>query len=109
MNPILGFAEFLTFAILSIMTWSIILSAIMSWLIAFNVVNPRNSFVYQIGRFLEAFTDPILRPFRRIIPMMGGVDISPIFAILIIQGVRNYLVHPAFVKLNELIGGGGLG
>jgi YggT family protein len=106
MNPILGFARFLTHAILNIMTWSIIASAIMSWLIAFNVVNPRNSFVYQIGRFLEAFTDPVLRPFRRIIPLMGGIDVSPIFALLIIQGVDGYLVDPAFFKLNELLAGG---
>jgi YggT family protein len=101
---ILGFAQFLTIAILDIMKFSIIASAIMSWLVAFNVVNPRNSFVYQVGRFLEAFTDPILRPFRRIIPLMGGIDVSPIFALLIIQGVQAYLVPAAFTKLAELFG-----
>ena len=65
--------------------WVIIGGAILSWLVAFNVVNVRNRFVYQLGRFLEAITEPALRPIRRIIPLMGGVDLSPIVLILALQ------------------------
>ena len=65
--------------------WIIIAGAILSWLVAFNVVNTRNRFVYQLGRFLEGVTEPALRPIRRIIPLLGGVDISPIVLILALQ------------------------
>jgi YggT family protein len=65
--------------------WVIIGGAILSWLVAFNVVNVRNRFVYQLGRFLEAITEPALRPIRRVIPLLGGVDLSPIVLILALQ------------------------
>ena len=63
----------------------IIVQAIASWLIAFNVLNPRNPVIYQILRFLDAVTRPILEPFRRLIPSLGGVDISPIVVILLLR------------------------
>ena len=71
--------------ILSLMTWAIILSAILSWLFAFDIINHRNRFVNQIAMFLDALTGPILAPVRRIIPPLGGLDISPIVAILTLQ------------------------
>ena len=71
---------------------AIIASAILSWLIAFDVINMRNRFVYNIARFLDAVTRPILRPVQRIIPPLGGVDISPIVVLLVIQGFRQYLL-----------------
>ncbi|KQW81865.1 YggT family protein [Brevundimonas sp. Root1279] len=71
--------------ILQLMTWAIILSAIISWLFAFDVINHRNRFVNQVASFLDAITGPILAPFRRIIPPLGGIDISPVVAILAIQ------------------------
>jgi YggT family protein len=71
--------------ILSLMTWAIILSAIISWLFAFDVINHRNRFVNQFASFLDAVTGPILAPFRRLIPPLGGIDISPIIAILALQ------------------------
>jgi YggT family protein len=71
--------------ILSLMTWAIILSAILSWLFAFDVINHRNRFVNQLAGFLDSLTAPILAPFRRLIPPLGGLDISPIVAILTIQ------------------------
>ena len=71
--------------ILSLMTWAIIISAIMSWLFAFDVINHRNRFVSQVAMFLDALTAPILGPFRRVIPPLGGLDISPIVAILTLQ------------------------
>jgi YggT family protein len=65
--------------------WIIIASAILSWLVVFNVVNTRNRFVYQLGRFLEAITEPLMRPIRKVIPLIGGVDLSPIVLILGLQ------------------------
>jgi YggT family protein len=74
--------------ILSILTWSIILSAIISWLFAFDVINRRNRFVNQIADFLDRITAPLLEPFRRIIPSLGGIDISPIVVLLLINFAR---------------------
>src|SRR5690606_22965784 len=68
-----------------LMIWFIIAAAILSWLVAFDVVNLRNRFVYQVARFLEAATEPLLAPFRRIIPSLGGIDVSPIVVILLLQ------------------------
>ena len=74
--------------ILNLMTWAIILSAIISWLFAFDVINHRNRFVNQFASFLDAITGPILAPFRRFIPPLGGIDISPIVAILALHFLR---------------------
>jgi YggT family protein len=71
--------------VLGLMTWAIIISAIMSWLFAFDVINHRNRFVNQIAMFLDSLTGPILAPFRKIIPPLGGLDITPIAAILTLQ------------------------
>ena len=71
--------------VIQLYIWIIIASAILSWLVAFNVVNMRNQFVYQLGRFLDGVTDPVLRPIRRVIPLLGGIDISPIVLILGLQ------------------------
>ena len=77
---------------LDIYWWLIILSAIFSWLYAFNVVNPRNQFVGTIGNFLYRVTEPALRPIRRILPDLGGIDISPIILLLIIFFIRTFII-----------------
>lgn len=92
MAAIIGFVFFVADGLLFFLQWSIIISAILSWLVAFNVINIRHPFAYQVVRFLEAVTRPILRPFQRIIPPLGGVDISPIVAILVLIGIRIYLL-----------------
>jgi YggT family protein len=76
---------------LSIYTWMLIGSAVFSWLFAFNVVNPRNQAVAAIGNFLFKVTEPALRPIRRFLPDLGGIDISPIVLLLAIFFVRNLL------------------
>ena len=88
--------------ILSIMTWSIILSAIISWLFAFDVINRRNRFVNQVADLLDRITAPLLEPFRRIIPPLGGIDISPIVVLLLINFVRilfNRMTAPFLVQI----------
>ena len=72
--------------------WIIIASAIFSWLYAFNVVNPRNQFVGTIGNMLFRLTEPALRPIRRYLPDLGGIDISPIILLLVIFFIRQFLL-----------------
>ena len=62
----------------------LIAAAVLSWLVAFNVVNTRNRFVATIGEFLYRITEPVLRPIRNLLPNLGGIDISPVIVILII-------------------------
>lgn len=76
---------------LGIYTWIIIGSAIFSWLYAFNVVNTGNRFVGMVGEFLYRATEPALRPIKRIMPDLGGLDISPIILLLIIFFLRRFL------------------
>jgi len=75
-------------AVIGLMVWFIIIQAILSWLFAFDVINHRNRSVSQIADFLDRITAPILEPFRRIIPPLGGIDISPIIVLLLLQFVR---------------------
>ncbi|WP_262271822.1 YggT family protein [Microvirga yunnanensis] len=77
---------------LQLYTYLIVASAILSWLVAFNVVNTRNDFVRSIWNFLDAVTEPVLRPIRSILPNLGGVDISPILLILLIIFIQNLIV-----------------
>ncbi len=77
---------------LDIYWWIIIASAVFSWLYAFNVVNSRNQFVGMIGNFLFKATEPALRPIRRFLPDLGGIDISPIILLLAVFFVRQFIV-----------------
>ena len=85
--------------ILNFYWWIIIAAAVFSWLYAFNVVNPGNRVVAQIGQMLYQLTEPVLRPVRRIIPNLGTIDISPIvvlFAIIFLQIFLRTTIAPAF-------------
>lgn len=72
--------------------WIIIASAVFSWLFAFNVINSSNQFVGTIGEFLYKATEPALRPIRRFMPDLGGLDISPIILLLILFFLRQFIV-----------------
>ena len=87
-----SFLHFILNGLISLMVWAIIISAIMSWLTAFNVINLRNSAVAGIQRILETLTAPVLAPLQRFIPPIGGLDITPVFALLILQGVQRYIL-----------------
>src|SRR5262245_63761539 len=69
---------------LQLYIWLLIAAAVLSWLIAFNVVNARNQFVATVGQFLYRITEPALRPIRNVMPNLGGIDISPVILVLII-------------------------
>ncbi len=84
---------------LNLYTWVLIASAIFSWLYAFNVINSSNSFVNSLGTFFYNVTEPVLRPVRRVLPDLGGIDISPIVVLLIIFFIRSLMwnsVYPLF-------------
>lgn len=77
--------------VLNLYVWVLIISAVLSWLVAFNVVNTHNRVVYLIGDFLHRLTEPALRPIRKVLPNLGGIDISPVVLILLIMFVRNLM------------------
>ena len=83
--------------VLDLYIWLLIASAILSWLIAFNVVNTRNQFVAAVAEFLYRITEPVLAPIRNMMPNFGGLDISPIIVILVImliERVITYYIYP---------------
>ena len=82
--------------ILQLVWWVFLIMIIMSWLISFNVINTRNQFVATVWRMLNQITEPILRPIRRVVPPVGGLDLSPLIVFIIIfflqQLIANYAV-----------------
>jgi YggT family protein len=99
-----SFLFFVVNGLLNLLVLAIIVSAVMSWLVAFDVINLRNRFVYSLSRFLDAVTRPLLRPVQKVIPPLGGVDISPIIVLLVIQGARIYLLPLLFAPLIRATG-----
>jgi YggT family protein len=77
--------------ILDLYVWLLIIWVILSWLVAFDVINTRNRFVYLVSDFLFRITEPVLRPIRRVVPNISGIDISPIILILSIWFIRSLL------------------
>jgi YggT family protein len=83
--------------VLNLYTWIIIAGAVLSWLIAFGVVNIRNDFVRSIWNLFLALTEPLLRPIRNFLPSTGGIDISPIIlllAVMLIERIIIYYIYP---------------
>ena len=77
--------------IIDIYVWVIILSAVQSWLVAFDVINMRNRFIYLVGDTLNRLTEPVYRPIRRFLPDMGGLDLSPLIVILGLWFLRDLM------------------
>ena len=83
---------------LNLYKYVVVGAAVLSWLIAFNVVNTRNQFVSAVAEFLYRITEPVLAPIRSFMPNLGGLDISPIILILIImfiERVITYYIYPS--------------
>ena len=102
MAPLANFLYFIVDGLLGLLILALVISAILSWLVAFDVVNLRNNVVRQIYYVLERITEPLLNPIRRFVPPPGGVDLSFIILFLVIQGARNYLLPPLFAALAGL-------
>ena len=77
----------------------VIVQVVLSWLVAFNVVNTRNRFVYLVGDLLYRLTEPVLRPIRRFLPNFGGMDISPVVLILVLYFLRVLLIRDIAPRL----------
>src|SRR6476659_7965633 len=88
MAPLIGFFVL----VIDLYIWIVIASAILSWLVAFNVVNTNNRVVLMIGDTLYRVTEPVLRPIRNILPNLGGIDISPVILILLLLFIRDVVL-----------------
>lgn len=89
MIPLINFIAM----IISLYIWIIIAAAIMSWLIAFGVVNTHNRFVYTVVDFLYRITEPAIAPIRQFMPNLGGIDISPLVLILLLIFARDVVLY----------------
>ena len=87
MNPV----HWLIDTVLELYMWVIIANVVMSWLVAFNVINTRQGIVNQIREFLWRATEPALAPIRQVLPNFGGIDVSPVVLIILIVFVRRLL------------------
>ncbi len=88
----------LLITVLDLYWWVLIVSVIMSWLVAFDVINMRSQAAQTIWRVVDGLTEPVLRPIRSVLPAVGGLDISPLILLLGLQFLRDLIAR----------GGGGL-
>jgi YggT family protein len=91
--------DFLIHSICSLIWWIVIIHVVLSWLISFNIVNMHNQFIYQLYTNLDRLLEPMLRPIRRFLPNMGGLDLSPILLLIGVQFLEIFLrgtVLPSF-------------
>ena len=84
---------YLILRVIDLYIWVIIISAILSWLVAFNVINTQNRFVHTAVDILWRLTEPVLRPIRSVLPNLGGIDISPVIVILVLLFIRDLIVE----------------
>jgi YggT family protein len=91
MDVIIGPLFWLITTVIDLYVWVIIIGAVLSWLVAFNVVNTRNRFVWAVGDFIHRISEPALRPIRSILPNLGGIDISPLVLILLLVFAKQVL------------------
>ena len=83
------------YTIISFYIWLLIAQAILSWLVAFSIVNTQNKLIYLIGDFLYKITEPALKPIRKLLPDFGGIDVSPVILIIILIFFRDLLYNYA--------------
>lgn len=83
-------------ALFNLVWWLILASVVLSWLFAFNIVNVNNPTVRQISHGLSRLTEPMLAPIRRILPSMGGLDLSPIILLLGLEFLRRFIIEAMF-------------
>jgi YggT family protein len=81
------------YAVLDFYVWVLIVGAVLSWLVAFGIINSYNRVVHVVGDLLNRITEPLLRPIRSILPPMGGIDLSPLVLIFIIYFLQSFIRH----------------
>ena len=95
-------------ALLSLSVWVVIASVVVSWLVTFQVINLRNPTAYGVVQFLERVSRAVLWPLRRIIPAIGGIDITPLIYIIVVQAAQSTLLPALHNELYRLFGGAAL-
>ena len=98
MDVVLGPLAWLIATAIDIYIFILIIGAVLSWLVAFDVVNRNNRFIYMVGDFCYRLTEPALRPIRNILPNMGGIDLSPLVLILLLYFAKGVILN-LFAKL----------
>jgi|ERR1700722_14076469 YggT family protein len=105
MVAVIAFVFLVLHYLIQAVIWIVIGNAILSWLIAFDVINMRNATARQVVRFFDSVTRPLLRPFRRFIPPLGGIDVTPVILIILLEAADQALL-PALARwLVGLVGG----
>ncbi len=105
MVAVIAFVFLVLHYLIQAVIWIVIGNAILSWLIAFDVINMRNATARQVVRFFDSVTRPLLRPFRRFIPPLGGIDVTPVILIILLEAADQALL-PALARwLAGLVGG----
>ncbi len=94
-SALTGTLIYLLYMVLDFYFYVVIISAILSWLVAFNLINTRNHFVQMVGDFLYRITEPALRPIRKVLPPVNGLDLSPLVLLFIISALQYFLRHLA--------------
>lgn len=95
MDVVIGPIFWLIITVINIYIWIVIIGVILSWLVAFNVINTSNQFVYMVGDFTHRATEPALRPIRNVLPDLGGLDISPLALILGLYFLKQVVINIA--------------
>ena len=103
---LLFFAAVVFSYLLQALVWLVIANAVVSWLIAFDIINMRNRTAYSVVRGLDRVVSPVLKPFRRFIPPLGGMDITPLILIVLIAAAQQTLVGPLIGWLHVMSEGG---
>jgi YggT family protein len=105
MSALIYFVFLVIDFLLNVVVWLVIANALVSWLIAFDIINMRNRAAYNAVRFLDRVVSPLLAPFRRFIPPLGGMDITPLILIIIIVAAQRALLPALFQWLEAMVGG----
>ena len=103
MVAIIEFLFFIIRSVLGLFVIALIVNAVLSWLFAFDVINYRNRFVNQLASALDRIVSPVLAPLRSVIPPLGGIDITPIVAWIIISGIQSILLPASEAALIGLV------
>jgi YggT family protein len=103
---LLFFAAVVLGYLLQALVWLVIANAVVSWLIAFDIINMRNRTAYAVVRGLDRVVSPFLKPFRRFIPPLGGMDITPLILIVLIAAAQQTLLSPLIGWLHAMSEGG---
>ena len=106
MSAILYFLFLVIDFLLDALVWLIVANAIVSWLVAFDIINLRNRAAFTAVRMLDRVTTPFLAPFRRFIPPIGGMDLTPVILIVLVMAAQRALLPALYAWLLASVGGG---